>query len=229
MSPFLVLAEVGASPLNLSLDASGSSAVKLFLFLTALSFASALLISITAFTRIVIVLSFARQALGTPQLPPTQVIIALSLALTGFVMAPTASRVYESALEPYFADRIDGARALAEATAPVREFLLKQTREDDLALFYDIAAVERPGREDAIPLTIAVPAFMVSELTTAFRMGLFIFIPLILMDLLIAAILMSLGMQMLPPTIVALPLKIGVFLLADGWRLLVSSLVRSFA
>ncbi len=226
MSPLWAAAVDG--PLSISVG-GGSSAVKLFLLLTALSFATAALIAITSFTRIVIVLSFLRQALGTPQLPPNQVVIALSLALTAFVMAPTFSRVSADAVSPYLDDRITGEEAFERGSAPVLQFLLKQTRPDDLRLFYEISARPRPTRADEVPLTIAVPAFMVSELTTAFRMGLFIFIPLLIIDLMVSAVLMALGMMMVPPTLVSLPLKIGVFLLADGWHLLVQSLVRSFA
>jgi flagellar biosynthetic protein FliP len=226
VSPFVALAVEG--PLQLTVG-GGSSAVKLFLLMTVLSFASAALISITSFTRIVIVMSFLRQALGTPQLPPNQVIIALSLAITAFVMAPTFTKVNAEALTPYMDDQISGQVAMDRGTAPVLQFLLKQTRPEDLRLFYELSARERPTRADDVPLTIAVPAFMVSELTTAFRMGLFIFIPMILVDLLVSAVLMALGMMMVPPTLVSLPLKIGVFLLADGWHLLVQSLVRSFS
>jgi len=222
-------------PLLLASDApmqiqvgGGSSAVKLFLLMTALSFAAGALISITSFTRIIIVMSFLRQALGTPSLPPNQVIIALSLALTAFVMAPTFRKVNDEALSPYLDDQITGQAAMERGSTPVREFLLKQTRPDDLRLFYSLAGAERPTRADEVPLTIAVPAFMVSELTTAFRMGLFLFIPLLLIDLLVSAVLMALGLMMVPPTLVSLPLKVGIFLLADGWHLLVQSLVRSF-
>jgi flagellar biosynthesis protein FliP len=230
MTPaFATLIAAGEPGVQIALGGGGSSAVKLLLLLTALSFATAVLVSITSFTRMIIVLSFVRQALGTPQLPPNQVLLGLSLALSGFVMAPTASRVYDAALSPYFEDRIGHAEALERASAPVREFLLKQTRESDLTLFFEVAGRERPRRGEAIPLTVAVPAFMVSELTTAFRMGLFIYLPLLLVDLLVASILMSLGMAMVPPTLVALPVKVGLFLLADGWHLLVGSLVRSFA
>ena len=221
-------AAAAEGPLSISVG-GGSSAVKLFLLLTALSFATAALISITSFTRIVIVLSFLRQALGTPQLPPNQVVIALSLALTAFVMAPTFSKVNADSLGPYLEDRISGEEALDRGSAPVLQFLLRQTRPEDLRLFYEISNRARPTRADEVPLTIAVPAFMISELTTAFRMGLFIFIPLLMIDLMVSAVLMSLGMMMVPPTLVSLPLKIGVFLLADGWHLLVQSLVRSFS
>ena len=215
--------------LQIQLGAGGSSAVKLLLLLTAMSFATALLVSITSFTRIVIVLSFVRQALGTPQLPPNQVLLGLALAISGFVMAPTFTKVYDTALAPYLDDKLPQAEAIERASGPVREFLLKHTREADLRLFFEVAGKDRPTRGDAVPLTVAIPAFMVSELTTAFRMGLFIYIPLLLIDLLVASILMSLGMAMVPPTLVSLPLKVGIFLLADGWHLLVQSLVRSFA
>lgn len=213
---------------QLLVNGGGSTPVKLFLLLTALTFASAILLSITAFTRIAIVLSFLRQALGTPQLPPNQIILGLSLALTGFVMAPTATRVYEQALGPYVNDQITQEVAMERASVPVREFLVRNTRSEDLRLFYEISRQDRPSRADMIPLTIAIPAFMISELNTAFRMGLFLYVPLLLIDLLVSAVLMSLGMMMVPPTMIALPLKIGVFLMADGWHLLISSLVRSF-
>ncbi len=222
----LVLAATDA-PMQISVG-GGSSAVKLFLLMTALSFAAGALISITSFTRIIIVMSFLRQALGTPSLPPNQVVVALSLALTGFVMAPTFTKVNALALSPYLEDQITSAQAIDRGSAPVLEFLLKQTRPDDLRLFYELSGAERPTRADEVPLHIAVPAFMVSELTTAFRMGLFLFIPLLLIDLLVSATLMALGMMMVPPTLVSLPLKVGIFLLADGWHLLVQSLVRSF-
>jgi len=227
VTPLVASAAEGA--LQLSVDGGGSAAVKLFLLLTALSFATAILISITSFTRIVIVLSFLRQALGTPQLPPNQVVVALALALSAFVMAPTATRVWSDGLEPYLDDRVDAATAFDRAAVPVREFLLRQTRESDLRLFYDVSGAERPTVGEAIPLSVAVPAFMVSELTTAFRMGLFLFVPLLLVDLIVAAVLMSLGMMMVPPSLISLPVKLGIFLLADGWHLVVASLVRSFS
>jgi flagellar biosynthetic protein FliP len=220
---------VNAADVSLTVGGGGSAPVKLFLLFTALSFASALVVSVTSFTRIVIVLSFLRQALGTPQLPPNQVVIGLALVLSAFVMSPTATRVYDDALGPYLDDRIQPAAALDRASGPVREFMLKQTREQDLQLFYEISNRPRPARGEAIPMTVVMPAYMVSELTTSFRMGLFIYIPLLLVDVLVAAMLMSMGMMMVPPTMIALPLKISVFLMADGWRLVVSSLARSFA
>jgi flagellar biosynthetic protein FliP len=218
----------GEPGISLSVNGGGSMPVKVFLLFTALSFASALLVSVTSFTRIVIVLSFLRQALGTPQLPPNPVVIGLALVLSAFVMAPTGSRVYDEALGPYLEDRIQPADALDHAAGPLREFMLKQTREEDLSLFYEISGRERPTRADTLPMSIVMPAFMVSELTTAFRMGLFLYVPLLLVDLLVAGLLMSMGMMMVPPTLIALPLKIGVFVMADGWRLVVASLARSF-
>ncbi len=225
----LRLAVGAAEPaLSLSLGGGGSAPVKLFLLFTVLSFASALLVSVTCFTRIVIVLSFLRQALGTPQLPPNQVIIGLSLMLSFFIMGPTADRVWGEALGPYLDDRMPPAVAIEKASAPLREFMLRQTREQDLQLFYEISHRPRPARGDEIPMTVAMPAFMVSELTTSFRMGLFLYVPLLLVDVLVAAMLMSMGMMMVPPAMIALPLKVGVFLMADGWRLVVASLARSF-
>ena len=218
---------VGASS-ELALAGGGSSAVKLFLILTALSFGMALVLSVTSFTRIVIVLSFLRQALGTPQLPPNQVLIGLSLFLSLFIMAPTVRRVHEQAVQPLMEDKISMGEALQRAEGPLADWMLKQTREEELRLFFEVSASPRPARGESVPFTVLVPAFMVSELGTAFRMGLFLFVPMLLIDLLVAVVLMSLGMMMVPPTMVALPLKLGVFLLAGGWHLVVSSLIRSF-
>ena len=225
----LAVAAAGDPGVSLTVGGGGSAPVKLFLLFTVLSFASALIVSVTSFTRIVIVLSFLRQALGTPQLPPNQVVMGLALVLSAFVMGPTADRVWGDALGPYLDDRIPAAQAVERASAPVREFMLKQTREQDLQLFYEISGRPRPARGEEIPMTIVTPAFMVSELTTAFRMGLFLYVPLLLVDVLVAAMLMSMGMMMVPPTMIALPLKVAIFLMADGWRLVVASLARSFS
>jgi flagellar biosynthetic protein FliP len=225
----LALAAPPEPALSLQVGGGGSAPVKIFLLLTALSFASALLVSVTSFTRIVIVLSFLRQALGAPQLPPNQVVIGLALVLSGFVMAPTANRVYGEALGPYLEERLPPGEALARASGPVREFMLRQTREQDLALFVELSRQPRPARGEELPMTVVIPAFMISELTTAFRMGLFLYVPLVLIDLLVAAVMTSMGMMMVPPMMIALPLKVGVFVLADGWRLVVASLARSFA
>lgn len=228
MTGLLVLA-ASDNTLQLSVSGGGSTSVKLFLLMTLLSFAAALLLSITSFARIVIVLSFVRQGLGTPQLPPNPVMLGLAMALTGFVMAPTGSQVWTTALSPYLEDRITHTEALELASGPVRAFLLKHVRTADLELFYEVSNAPRPEVEDEVALQVLVPAFMVSELTTAFRMGLYVLVPMLLIDLLVASILMSLGMMMVPPTLVSLPLKVGVFLLAGGWHLIVESVLRSFA
>ncbi len=207
----------------------GSTAVKLFLLMTLLSFAAALLLAVTSFTRIIIVLSFVRQGLGTPQLPPNQVLLGLALALSAYVMAPTAQAVWNDALSPYMEDKLSADEAVTLASVPVRRFVMKHVRQDDLQLFYGVSGAPRPETEDDVPLTVAVPAFMVSELTTAFRMGLTVLVPMLFIDLLVSAILLSLGMMMVPPTLVSLPLKVGVFLLAGGWHLVVESVLRSFA
>jgi flagellar biosynthetic protein FliP len=229
VNPLAVAAGAMADgPISISVQGGGSAPVKLFLLLTALSFATALLVSVTSFTRMIIVLSFLRQALGTPQLPPNQVLLGLALILSFFVMGPTANRVYAEALTPYMEDRIGHVEALEKASGPLREFMLKQTRDQDLQLFYEISGRERPAATDTMPMTVVMPAFMISELTTSFRMGLFLYIPLLLVDVLVATLLMSMGMMMVPPTLIALPVKVALFLMADGWRLVVSSLVRSF-
>jgi len=202
--------------------------VKLFLVLTALSFGTAIILSLTSFTRIVIVFSFLRQAMGTQQLPPNQVLVGLSLFLTLFIMAPTVRKVQSEALSPLMADKISVAEALDRAQAPLSEWMLKQTKDEDLRLFFEVSGTPRPAHGEVVPFTVLVPSFMISELGTAFRMGLYIFIPMVLIDLLVSIIMMSLGMMMVPPTLIAMPLKIGVFLLAGGWHLVVSSLIRSF-
>jgi flagellar biosynthesis protein FliP len=222
-----VLSAVGAAS-QLAVGGSGSSAVKIFLLLTALSFGTAIIVSLTSFTRIIIVFSFLRQALGTPALPPNQVLMGLSLFLTLFIMAPTFTKVQSEAFEPLMADKISLAEAIKRAEGPVSEWLMRQTKEDDLRLFFEISGRPAPARGEPIPMTVLAPAFMISELSTAFRMGLYIFLPMLLVDLLVASVLMSLGMMMVPPTLIALSLKLGVFLLAGGWHLVVSSLVRSF-
>jgi len=222
-------AHTGDGALSIAVNGGGSAPVKLFLLMTALSFATALLVSVTSFTRIIIVLSFLRQALGVPQLPPNQVVLGLALVLSFFVMTPTANRVYGEALGPYLDDKVSHVEALEKAAVPLREFMLRQTREQDLELFYEISRQPRPAVGEQVPMSICMPAFMVSELTTAFKMGLFLYVPLLLVDLLVSAILMSMGMMMVPPTLIALPVKVALFVMADGWRLVIASLARSFS
>jgi flagellar biosynthetic protein FliP len=221
-----IVAAVGAA--QMAMGGQGSSAVKIFLLLTAMSFGTALLVSLTSFTRIIIVFSFLRQALGTPSLPPNQVLMGLSLFLTMFIMAPTFTKLKTDAIEPLLDDKISIAEALQRAEPPMSEWLMRQTKEEDLRLFFEISGRPAPARGEPIPMTVLAPAFMISELSTAFRMGLYLFLPMLLVDLLVASVLMSLGMMMVPPTLIALSLKLGVFLLAGGWHLVVSSLVKSF-
>jgi flagellar biosynthetic protein FliP len=219
---------VNTEPLQVVVDGGGPATLKIFFVMTVLSLLPALVLSMTGFVRIVIVMSFLRTALGTPQLPPNPVLIGLSLFLTMFVMGNTLDRLHADAVAPYLDDALSASEAADRSEAIIKDFLLPQTRTEDIALFYDLSGTAAPTTIDDIPLRIAVPAFLVSELTTAFTMGLYIFIPLIIIDLLVASVLMSLGMMMVPPAMIALPLKLAVFLLADGWRLIVAALARSF-
>jgi len=203
-------------------------ALKILLLLTVLSLAPAILISMTSFTRIVIVLSFVRQAVGTQNVPPMQVVIALSLLLTAVVMAPVAKRLDTEALQPYTAHRMDEGQAFEAARLIVSDFLLKQTREEDLQLFYEISHTESPRDTADIAIHLLVPAFMISELRTGFEMGFLVFLPFVLIDLIVASILTSMGMVMLPPTMLSTPLKLLLFVVVDGWALLTRSLVASF-
>jgi flagellar biosynthetic protein FliP len=187
------------------------------------------LVCVTSFTRIVVVLAFARQAMGTQQTPPNQVIIGIALFLTLFTMGPTAARIHSSAVEPYLAEEITEAEAFSRGVDVLKRFMLHHTRRQDLALFFDIADAARPASATDVPLRILVPAFVVSELKTAFQIGFLIFVPFLLIDLVVSSILMAMGMMMLPPVLIALPFKILLFVLVDGWYLLVGSVARSFA
>ena len=213
-------------------DATGptqvTSALKILGVLTVLSLAPAILMLMTSFTRIIIVLSFVKQSLGVQGMPPNQVMVGLSLILTFFVMAPVGTKIHQQALQPYMDGKITEKVALERGMAPLRRFMLDQTRNKDLELFLDISATAHPGTPDEVPMSVLVPAFVISELTMAFHMGFLIFIPFILLDFILASILMSMGMVMLPPALIALPLKVMLFVLVDGWFLVVGSLVRSF-
>ena len=208
--------------------AGTSAAIRMLLLLTVLSIAPGILISMTSFTRIVIVLTFARQAVGTQSAPPTQVLLALALLLTGVVMTPVLSRVHDEALDPYVEDEIGEEEAMTRAGDAMRGFLLAQTRESDVLLFHELAGVEPPAHADEVALRLLVPAFMISELRTAFEMGFLLYLPFVLVDLLCASILTAMGMVMMPPTMISTPLKILLFVMVDGWALLVRSLVASF-
>jgi len=205
-----------------------SSGIQILILLTILTLAPSLLIMLTSFTRTVIVLSLIRNAIGVPQLPPNQVLIGLSLFLTFFVMAPTWNRINETAIQPYVAGQIRQAQALDLAMVPIREFMLTQTREKDLALFINLAKIERPRTADEIPTYVIVPSFVISELKTAFQMGFLIFVPFLIIDIVVSSTLMSMGMMMLPPVMISLPFKLLLFVMVDGWHLIVRSLVQSF-
>jgi len=205
-----------------------STALKIILLITVISLAPALLITVTSFTRTIIVLSFLRQAMGIQQVPPNQVLVGLALFLTFFVMSPVVDQVYINAYEPYAAEQISAEVALEAAEQPLREFMLKYTREDDLGLFLSIAHQPRPNRVEDIPFRSLVPAFMISELKTAFEIGFMIYIPFLIIDIIVASILLAMGMMVLPPMMISLPLKLMLFVLVDGWRLIIESLVRSF-
>lgn len=206
-----------------------TSGVQLLVLMTVLSLAPTVLILGTSFTRIVIVLSMVRNAIGTPSIPPNQVIIGLSLLLTFFIMAPVYKQMDEQAIQPYINQQIDQETALKLAQAPIRDFMFKQTREKDIQLFIDMGNETQPATLDDIPSVSLFPAFVISELRTAFTMGFVIYIPFLVIDLVVSSILLSLGMMMLPPSLVSLPFKLLLFVMVDGWYLLASSLVLSFA
>jgi len=205
-----------------------ATTIQIFLLLTVLSLAPSLLIMTTSFTRIVVVLSFLRTALGTQQAPSNQIILALSLFLTFFIMTPVWQQINRDAYQPYKAGTITQEQAFEKAVQPVRKFMLSQTREKDLGLFVSLSKQARPKNADDIPTLTIVPAFMISELRTAFQIGFLIYIPFIVVDMVVASVLMSMGMMMLPPVMISLPFKILLFVLVDGWGLVISSLVKSF-
>lgn len=223
----------GGLPLVVAQGAGGTSysvPIQTLLFFTALSFLPAVLLLMTGFTRIVIVLSLLRQALGTQAAPPNQVIVGLSLFLTFFVMSPTLDRVYENAYKPFAASEIGFDEALKRGEEPMRAFMLKQTRQSDLQLFARLAKLPDapPGARETVPLRVLVPAFVTSELKSAFQIGFMIFVPFLIIDMVVASVLMSMGMMMVAPSIVSLPFKIMLFVLVDGWQLLMGSLAQSF-
>jgi flagellar biosynthetic protein FliP len=212
-------------------DGSGqpsSSALSILLLITILSIAPAILVMMTSFTRIVIVLGFVRTSLGTQQMPPNQVLIGLALFLTFFIMAPTLSQVNEVALQPYLKGQINQTEALNQAAVPMKKFMYAQTREKDLLLFMNYTKMEKPKNFEEIPITVLVPAYTLSELKTAFQMGFMIFIPFLVIDMVVSSTLMAMGMMMLPPVMISLPFKILLFVLVDGWYLIVKSLLLSF-
>ena len=205
-----------------------SLTIQTLIFLTALTFLPAMVLMMTSFTRIIIVLGLLRHALGTQTSPPTQVLVGLALFLSFFVMAPTLDRVYTEAYLPLSENKINIMQAAEKAAIPMRSFMLKQTRESDLALFAGVAKVDKIDKPEDTPLRILIPAFVISELKTAFQIGFIIFIPFLVIDMVVASLLMSMGMMMMSPVMVSLPFKLMLFVLVDGWHLIIGSLVQSF-
>ncbi len=224
----LPLPRVSLEPADSSSPGDVALGLQLVFLLTILTLAPAILVLTTGFTRIVVVLSLLRNAMSVPQLPPNQVLIGLSLFLTFFVMAPVWSQVNDEALTPFLEGSIDQQQALDRGLEPVREFMFSQTRENDLALFVSMAELPQPKNRDEVPTHVLVPAFVISELKTAFQMGLFIFIPFLILDLVVASTLISMGIFFLPPVVVSLPFKVLLFVLVDGWHLVTRSLLTSF-
>ncbi len=222
-----------AQSISVDLGSHGGSVsgqiVQLVLLITVLSLAPSILVMVTSFTRIVIVLSFLRTAIGLQQTPPNSVLAGLALFLTVFIMSPTLETAYHEGLEPMLAEEIDEREALSRVILPVRSFMLRQVRPDDVALFIEIARLPPPATLDQAPLRALLPAFMISELRRAFEIGFLIFLPFLIIDMVVASVLMSMGMMMLPPVMVSLPFKLIFFVLVDGWALVVGSLVQSFA
>ncbi|MBM4265681.1 MAG: flagellar type III secretion system pore protein FliP [Deltaproteobacteria bacterium] len=226
---------VAASGPTFSLDLGGSgdgdqlsTGIQLVILFSLLSFAPALLIGLSAFVRVVIVLAFVRQAVGTQQMPPNQVILALALFLTFFVMMPTFREINQVAVVPYLEEDVGPSEAMERGFAPLRAFMLRQTREKDLGLFLDINGGERPKTPADLPADVIVPAFLISELKSAFQISFLVYIPFLVLDMVVASILTSMGMITLPPVLVSLPFKLMIFVLVDGWNLLVGALVKSF-
>lgn len=205
-----------------------SLSLQTLLLLTSLSFLPAVLLLMTGFTRIIIVLSLLRSAIGTPSAPPNQVLIGLALFLTFFVMSPVLDKIYNDAYLPFSENKLTLEQAVDKGSAPLKAFMLRQTRETDLALFVKIANSEPLQSADQVPLKILVPAYVTSELKTAFQIGFVVFIPFLIIDMVVASVLMSMGMMMVSPSVISLPFKIMLFVLADGWNLLIGSLVQSF-
>jgi len=228
-----VPAAAAAAPpqnLNLKIDGIGtvSAPLQIVLLLTLLTFLPAILMTMTSFTRIVIVFHFLRQALGTQDMPSNQILIGLALFLTLFIMAPVTDQINTLAVQPALAGKIDLSQAIAAATPPLRTFMLKQTREKDLALFVNLSHSPRPATPADLSLRVVIPAYIISELKTGFQMGFFLFVPFLLIDLVVSTTLLSMGMLQLPPAMISLPFKILLFVMIDGWNLVVGSVVRSF-
>jgi flagellar biosynthetic protein FliP len=226
-------AQAAAPPptrLDVRVDGLGSvsAPMEVAVLLTLLTFLPAILVTMTSFTRIVIVFHFLRQALGTQEVPSNQILIGLSLFLTAFIMAPVGSAINDAAVQPAIAGRMSATDAVSKAMPPLRDFMLKQTRETDLSLFLELSKAPRPQTPSDLPMRVVIPAFITSEVKTGFQMGFFVFVPFLLIDLVVSTTLLSMGMMQLPPAMISLPFKLLLFVTVDGWSLVVSSLVRSF-
>ncbi|MGD0623565.1 MAG: flagellar type III secretion system pore protein FliP [Thermodesulfobacteriota bacterium] len=206
----------------------GSVLIQILFLLTILSLAPAILVMMTSFTRLIVVFHFLRLAIGTQQMPPNQILIGLALFLTFFIMAPVWQNIRENALVPYTDKKISQGQAIEEALKPVRKFMFKQTREKDLALFIHLAEAPKPKNIEEVSTTVLLPAFMISELKTAFQIGFLLYLPFLVIDMVVSSVLLSMGMMMLPPMMLSLPLKLLLFVLVDGWYLIVGSMVKSF-
>jgi flagellar biosynthetic protein FliP len=217
--------------LDVNIDGIGavSAPLQIVLLLTLISFLPAILVTMTSFTRIAIVFHFLRQALGTQEMPSNQILIGLSLFLTMFIMAPVGAQINDEALQPALAGELTVSEALDRGAPPLRTFMLRQTREADLGLFMELSQTARPETADDLPMTVVIPAYLISELKTGFQMGFFLFVPFLLIDLVVSTTLLSMGMLQLPPAMISLPFKVLLFVMIDGWNLVVGSVVRSFA
>lgn len=224
----LTLPSLSLSFANNQKPADLVSVLRIMMMLTVLSLAPAILIMMTSFTRIVVVLGFVRQALGTQQMPPNQLIVGLSLFLSFFVMAPTFKHISTHAIDPFLSEKIDQKMAYERAEAPLREFMFAQTREKDLELFLSLSKEAKPQNRTEVPTYVLVPAFVISELKTAFQIGFMLYLPFLVLDMVVSSVLMAMGMMMLPPAVISLPFKLLLFVLVDGWELVVGSLVKSF-
>jgi len=234
-----VLVAVSAGPLlaappnsvDVRVDGIGSisAPLQVVLLMTLISFLPAILVTMTSFTRITIIFHFLRQALGTQEMPPNQVLIGLALFLTMFIMAPVGEQVNKAAVQPALAGTVTVTEAISLAAPPLRTFMLRQTREADLGLFMELSKGQKPESAEDLPMTVVVPAYVISELKTGFQMGFFLFVPFLLIDLVVSTTLLSMGMMQLPPAMVSLPFKILLFVMIDGWNLVVGSIVRSFS
>ncbi|WP_445681951.1 flagellar type III secretion system pore protein FliP [Radicibacter daui] len=228
LAPHVALAQT----LSLDLDQLGGSTtarlIQIIAFVSVITMAPSLLVMVTSFTRIVVVMSFLRTALGTQQAPPSQVVIALSMFLTFFIMAPTLQRSYEEGLKPMMNEQVDQLDGLARIASPFHDFMIIHTREKDLALFLEIAKIGPVQQASQVPYHVLIPAFMISELKRAFEIGFLLFLPFLIIDMVVASVLMSMGMMMLPPVMISVPFKLIFFVLVDGWYLVVGSLVQSY-